>query len=112
MVEPEVDQHFLELPLRVDRAEELGLRQLPFGLVERRPKRPRVNLEEQLTLLDECPFLVALAQKVAGDLRPDIGVCETVERADPLAINRNIPLLNLHDLDIGRAALRCSRCML
>jgi hypothetical protein len=39
-----------------------GLRQLPFGLVERCLKGPRVNLEEELPLLDECAFLLALPQ--------------------------------------------------
>ena len=37
-----------------------GLRQLPLGLVESRLKRPRIDLEEELALLDESPFLIAL----------------------------------------------------
>ena len=53
---------------------------------------------------DECAFLVALPHQVAGDLRSDVGIHESVERADPLAINRNILLLNLHDLNVRRSA--------
>ena len=86
----------------------LGLRQLPFGLVERGLKWPWINFEKKLALLDECSFLVGLSHDVAGDLGPDIGICETVERADPFAINRYIFLLNLHDLDFQRRVRRRS----
>src|SRR5437016_5622770 len=82
----------------------LGLRQLPFGLIERRLKGTRVDLEEPLPLPDECPFLIALSLQVARDLRPDVGIRESVQRADPLAKNWNILLLNLHDLHVRRSA--------
>ena len=71
----------------------LGLRQLSFGLVERRLKRPWVDLEKELPLFDERAFLIALAQQVARNLRPDIRIDQSVECADPFAKNRNILLL-------------------
>ena len=46
--------------------------------------------------------------QVARDLRPDIGIDQSVERADPLAKNRNILLFNLHHLDVRRGARRRS----
>jgi hypothetical protein len=51
-----------------------GLGQLPFGLVERRLEGPRIDLEEQLTLSDEWPFLITLFQQVSRDLRPDVSI--------------------------------------
>src|SRR6267378_2304617 len=90
----------------------LGLRHLPFGLVERGLKRTRIDLKEYLPLPDECAFLVALPQKIARDLRPDVRIGESVERADPLAKNRNILLFNLHDLNVRRSARLRSRCVL
>src|SRR5713101_6567719 len=90
----------------------LGLRQLPLGLIERRLKGTRVDLEEQLPLLDECAFLVALPLQVARDLCPDVGIGESVERANPLAKNRNVPLLNLHDLNVRRSTWLRSRYVL
>ncbi len=80
----------------------LGLGQLSLRLIERCLKWARIDLEEQLTLLDERAFLVTLPHDVAGDLRPDVGIRESVERADPFAKNRNILLLNLHDLNVRR----------
>src|SRR3989442_10452763 len=77
----------------------------------RRP--PRSTLFPYTTLFrSECAFLVALPQEIARDLCPDVGVRESVERADPLAKNRNILLLNLHDLNVGRSARLHSRCVL
>src|ERR1700722_354574 len=76
-------------------------------------KRPRVNLEKQLALLDESALLVALSHEVTGNLCPDVGVCESVECADPLAKNWNVLLLHLHHLNFrtGRRprAVLCSR---
>jgi len=90
----------------------LGLCQLPFRLVQRGLKRPRVNLKQQLPLLDEGAFLVGLLHEVARDLRPHIGVRKPVERPDPLAINRNIPLLHLNDFNIrGSTALRAGNVL-
>ena len=80
----------------------LGLRQLSLGLVKRGLKGARINLEEQLPFLNGRAFLVALPHEVAGHLRTDIGIGQSVEGADPLAINRNIPLFNLRNLNIRR----------
>ena len=90
----------------------LRLRQLPFGLIERRLKGARVDLEQQLPLPDKRAFLVALSLQVARDLRSDIGIGESVERADPLAKNGNILLLNLHDLNVRSAPRLRARYML
>ena len=81
-----------------------GLRQLPFSLVEHRLKRPRIDFEKQLPLLDESPFLIALLHQIAADLRAHVGIGESIECADPLAINRHVLLLHLRDRDIGRRA--------
>ncbi len=90
---------------------ECGLRlcQLAFGLVEGCLKRPRVDLEKKLTLFDERAFLIALSLQVPCDLRPDVGIDEPVEGADPFAEDRNILLLHLNHLDIYRRARRCAR---
>ena len=77
----------------------LGLRQLPLGLVKRSLKGTWVDLEQQLTFPDERTFLVALPLQIARDLRPDVSICESVERADPLTKNRDILLFNLHDFN-------------
>src|SRR5690242_17053351 len=90
----------------------LRLRQLPFGLIERRLKGARVDLEQQLPLSDKCAFLVALSLQVARDLCSDIGIGESVERADPLAKNGDVLLLNLHDFDVRSAARLSARYML
>ncbi len=81
----------------------LRLSQLAFSLIERGLKRPRIDLEKELALLNRSPFLIALLQQVASNLRPDVSIDQTIKRANPLRINRNILLLNLHDLDIGSA---------
>jgi len=43
------------------RQSRLSLRQLRFGLIEHRLKWTRVNLKEELTLFDECAFVIILA---------------------------------------------------
>ena len=89
---------------------ECGLRlcQLALGLVEGCLKRPRVDLEQKLTLFDERAFLIALPLQVPCNLRPDVGIDEPVEGADPFAENRNILLLDLNHLDIRRAPRGCA----
>ena len=81
-----------------------GLRQLPFSLVQHRLKRPRIDFEKQLPLLDEPAFLIALLHEIAADLRAHVGIGESIECADPLAINRHVLLLHLRDRHIRRRA--------
>jgi len=47
---------------------------LSFRLIEHCLKRPRINLEEELALLNERTLLIILLQQVAGDLCFDVGV--------------------------------------
>jgi hypothetical protein len=81
----------------------LSLSKLALGLIQRRLKRPRVDLEKELALLNKSTLLIALLQQIAGDLRSHVGVHQSIERTNPFRINRNIFLLDLNDLDIGRA---------
>ena len=75
---------------------------MTFGLIHDGLKRARINLKEQLPLLYESTFFVGLLKKITRYLRLDIGVHESVKSADPFAVNRHIPLLNLDSFDIGR----------
>ena len=84
--------------------------ELPFGLIEHRLKRPRIDLKQQLSFLDERAFGVVLREQIAGHLRLDLGVDHPVERADPFAVDRNILLLHVYDLHLGWGwRLRLSR---
>ena len=79
-----------------------SIRELSFGLIERRLKSSRVDLEQQLALLYERAFLVRVSQQIAGYLRLDLRVDQPVERTDPFLPDRNIPLLYLNHLDFRR----------
>jgi hypothetical protein len=87
----------------------LRLRQLALGLVERRLKRARIDFEEQLTLLDGRTLLITLLQNVAGNLCAHIGIHQSVERADPFAVNGDVLLLDFNHLNIRRDARRPQR---
>ena len=89
----------LHLPLR--------LRQLTFGLIQHGLKGPRIDLKQQLALLDESALFVRLLEKIAGNLRLDVGVNEPIQRADPFAINRHIFLLDRGDLHFERRCICC-----
>ena len=83
-----------------------SLSKLALGLIERRLKRPRIDLEKELALLHRRTLLIALLQEVAGDLRPHVSIDQTVKRANPIPINRNILLLNLRHFDVRSAGRR------
>jgi hypothetical protein len=85
------------------------LRQLPQRLIEHCLKRPRIDFEKQLALLDERAFLIALLHQVAADLRAHVGVGEPVECADPFAKNRDVLLRYQRDRHIRRSGLRACR---
>ena len=86
----------------------VGLRQLPRGLVERRLKGPRIDLKKQLAFPDESAFLIGLSHQVAGDLRPDVSICESIKRAYPVAVNRDIFLGDRNYLDVERSHSACA----
>ena len=79
------------------------LSQLALCLVESCLERTRIDLKQELALFDECTFLIALFQQVACDLCPDVSIHQAIERADPFMNDRNVLLLNLHDLDLGQS---------
>ena len=62
-------------------------------------------LEQQLALPDEGAFRVVLFQQVARHLRLDFLIHHPIERPDPFTVNRDILLLDLHDLYLGWAGL-------
>src|SRR5258708_6907716 len=68
----------------------LGLRELCFGLVEYGLKGSRVDLEKHLTLAYKRTFLVGLADDVSSHLGLNLSVDITVERSNPLAVDRDI----------------------
>jgi len=88
---PDIDLGFAE--------RRFGLAELPLRLVERRLVGSRVDLEHKLAGLDERPFLIRLAEQVAGDARLDLRVDVAHERSDPFGIDRHVPLLDRNDLD-------------
>ena len=88
----------LGLPLQV----ELGLVEIGPDPVAGRLEGARVDLEQKLALSDRRPVGVGLAQHVAGDLGPDLGVDEAVRRPDPLLQDPLVALDDAGDQDLGR----------
>ena len=82
-----------------------GVGKLPFGLIQRRLKGSRVDLEKQLALLYERAFLIGLSQQITGYLGLDLRVDQPLERADPFLPNRHIPLLYLDHHHLRRRRL-------
>ena len=71
--------------VHVDRRERqlcLGLPELPFGLVQCRLKRTRIDLEQNLALFDLRAFAVILADQISVGLRLDLRVDDS-RRAFP-----------------------------
>ena len=75
----------------------LRLSQLPLRLSKRRLKRARIDLKEDLILLDLRAFAIILANQVSVRLRLNLGVDVAVERSNPLPGHRHIGLLSLDD---------------
>jgi len=84
----------------------LSLRDLPAYLVYRRLEGPGIDLKQQLALFYEATLDVSLLHEIASDLRFDVGVHQPVERADPLAVERNIFLLHWRDFDFQERRCR------
>ena len=59
-------------------------------------------MKEQLALLYESAFFVRLLEKIARYLRLDVGVDESVQSADPFAVNRDILLLDFDNFHLRR----------
>src|SRR5260370_39560694 len=81
------------------------LGQLSPRLVRRSLKWARIDLEKQLALLDERAFRIVLGEEVAGDLGADGGVHHAGQGSDPLAVNRDILLLDGNDFNLRRCWL-------
>jgi len=81
----------------------LVMRELSIGLFDRRLKRPRIDLEQQLSLLDKRPFRVGLPDQISRYLRSDRGVHHAIQDADPFAVYGNVPLLYRDHLNIWRS---------
>src|SRR6201984_1103406 len=77
----------------------LSLRQLSFGLIKHGLKGARIDLKEQLTLFDECAFVIILANQVTAHLRLNLRIDVAFERSHPLALNRHILLNDRRDFD-------------
>jgi len=73
----------------------IRLGELSPPLVRRSVKRARIDLEKQLALFDERAFRIVLGEEVAGDLGADGGVHHAVQGSDPLAVDRDILLLDV-----------------
>src|SRR6202007_2079008 len=82
------------------------LGELSPRLVRRGLKWTRIDLEKQLALLDERAFRIVLREQVAGDLGTDGRVHHAVQGSYPLAIDRDVFLLDRDALHLGRR--RCS----
>jgi len=81
-------------------------------LIERSLERPWVDFKQELAFLDERSFLVDLPHQIAGHLSSDVGVRETVERADMFDIDLHILLLDRRDLDLRSTSRPGSRYVL
>src|ERR1700740_2831753 len=97
----------------------LSLRQLSFGLIKHGLKGTGVDLKEELTLFDECAFVIILANQVTAHLRLNLRIDVAFERSHPLALNGNILLNDLRDFDHGwwrrgrssHVAIAAAKCM-
>src|SRR5437870_7524956 len=77
----------------------LSLRQLSFGLIKHGLKGTGIDLKEELTLFDECAFVIILANQVTAHLRLNLRIDVAFERSHPLPLNRHILLNDRRDFD-------------
>jgi hypothetical protein len=66
-------------------------------------KRARIDFEEHVIFVDERAFAVILLYEIAGDLGLDVGVNGAIQGGDPIAVDRDVLLLNRNHNDIERA---------
>src|SRR5256885_17195520 len=77
----------------------LSLRQLSFSLIKHGLKGTGIDLKEELTLFDECAFVIILANQVTAHLRLNLRIDVAFERSHPLPLNRHILLNDRRDFD-------------
>jgi hypothetical protein len=87
-----------QLGLRLDHLG-LGLRELAFGLIENSLKRARIDLKQDLILVDLAALRVILPDEIAGDLRLNLGVHESIGNGDPIADDGNVLVRGVGNLD-------------
>src|SRR2546425_6675229 len=75
------------------------LRQLSFCLIKHCLKGTGIDLKEELTLFDECAFVIILANQVTAHLRLNLRIDVAFERSHPLPLNRHILLNDRRDFD-------------
>ncbi len=68
----------------------LCLCELGFRLVEHGLKRARIDLKENVVLVNEGAFAIVLFDQVACDLRLDLRIDIPVQRGNPLAVEADI----------------------
>ena len=68
----------------------LSLCEPALRLIERRLEGTGIDEKQQLAFANERALGIGLLDEVAGDFRFDIGVDQTVEGSDPLAVNRDV----------------------
>ena len=78
----------------------LSAAQLALRVLERRLVRARVDVEEDLVLLDCGALRVVAREQDPGDLGADLGVDRAFRRALPLAADRHVLLDDLGDDDL------------
>src|SRR5207245_3696420 len=69
------------------------------GLIKHGLKGTGIDLKEELTLFDECAFVIILANQVTAHLRLNLRIDVAFERSHPLPLNRHILLNDRRDLD-------------
>ena len=59
-------------------------------MIEAGLERPRIDLEENLSLANHRAFLVVLADDVTRHLGPNLGIHESIRAGHPLAVDGHI----------------------
>jgi hypothetical protein len=72
----------------------LRLRKLTFRLIECRLKWPGIDLKQDLTALYDGAFPVILLDQVAGYLGLNLRIDISVERSNPVAVERHVALFD------------------
>src|SRR5205823_7392761 len=71
--------------------------------------RPRIELEEDIPLLDQGPFLEVDLLQVAPDVRPDLDGLHRGDAGGEVGVVGDLPLHGVTDRDRGRWGRRCLR---
>jgi hypothetical protein len=65
---------------------------LPFGLIESRLQRARIDLKQDLIFVYLAAFRVILADEIAPDLWLNLGIDESIGNRDPVADDGDVPV--------------------